>query len=77
MNYDKKTVAGIKKTVAGNIKKYRINLGLTQEQAAEKADITLKYWQRLEMSSQPDLPSLPMLFKIAKSLEINPSLLIS
>tara|TARA_B100000745_G_scaffold146678_1_gene96004 strand:+ start:152 stop:388 length:237 start_codon:yes stop_codon:yes gene_type:complete len=76
MNYDKKIVGEIKKTLAGNIKKYREKLNLTQDQAAEKADITVKYWQRLEMTSQQDLPSLPMLFKIAKSLEVSPSELI-
>ena len=49
---------------------------LTQEQAAEKADITTKYWQRLEMVSQVDLPSLPILFKMAKVLEVKASDLI-
>jgi len=66
----------LKKLVAGNIKRYRARLQLTQEQAAERADITLKYWQRLEMVSQVDLPSLPALFKIAKALKINPSKLL-
>ena len=70
MNHDQKIVKKIKKTVAGNIKKYRTDLDLTQDQAAEKADITVKYWQRLEMTSQPDLPSLPMLYKVAKALNI-------
>jgi len=62
----------IKGVVAKNMKKYRTALGLTQEQAAEKADMTVKYWQRLEMTSQIDLPSLPALFKIAKTLKIQP-----
>ena len=66
----------IKKILAGNIKKYRTRLKLTQEQAAEKAEITLKYWQRLEMTSQIDLPSLPTLFKIAKALDIQPAKLL-
>ena len=66
----------IKKTLVRNIKKYREKLKLTQEQAAEKADITTKYWQRLEMVSQTDLPSLPLLFKIAETLEIDPSKLL-
>ena len=60
----------IKYIVAGNIKKFRTRIKLTQEQASEKADITLKYWQRLEMISQVDLPSLPTLSKIAKALEV-------
>jgi transcriptional regulator with XRE-family HTH domain len=64
---------GITKGIlAKNLRKYRTRLKLTQEQASEKADITMKYWQRLEMESQIDLPSLPVLFKIAKSLKIQP-----
>ena len=58
----------IKKMLVLNVKKYRAKLGLTQEQAAEKADLNLKYWQRLEMVSQIDLPSLPALGKMAKAL---------
>jgi len=66
----------IKSLLVKNIKKYRERLKLTQEQAAEKADITTKYWQRLEMTSQIDLPSLPLLFRIAQTLEVNPSKLL-
>lgn len=66
----------IKGLLVKNIKKYRERLKLTQEQAAEKADITTKYWQRLEMTSQIDLPSLPLLFKIAQTLEVKPSKLL-
>lgn len=58
------------------MKKYRERLKLTQEQAAEKADITTKYWQRLEMTSQIDLPSLPLLFKIVQTPEVKPSKLL-
>ena len=65
MDYTHKT---IKKTLSLNIKKYRAKLDLTQEEAAEKADLSLNYWQRLEMVSQDDLPSLPTLGKIAKIL---------
>lgn len=68
MNQEQKQ---IKRILARNIKKYRNRLKLTQEQAAEKADITMKYWQRLEMESQAGLPSLPTLFKIAKALKIS------
>ena len=66
----------LKKVLSNNIKKYRARLKLTQEQAAESAGITFKYWQRLEMISQVDLPSLPALNKIAKALKISPSKLI-
>ena len=66
----------IKQILVKNIKRYREKLKLTQEQAAEKADITTKYWQRLEMTSQTDFPSLPLLFKIAQTLEVDPSKLL-
>lgn len=59
-----------KRILVRNIKRYRTKLGLTQEEASEKADITVKYWQRLEMISQKDLPSLQMLGKMAKALGI-------
>lgn len=60
----------LKQTLAHNMKKHRAALRLTQERAAERAEFTVKYWQRLEMVSQPDLPSLPALLKIAKALNI-------
>lgn len=60
----------LKQTLARNLKKHRADLDLTQEKAAERAGFTVKYWQRLEMISQPDLPSLPALAKIAKALDI-------
>lgn len=60
----------IKRILVRNMKRYRERLGLTQEEAAEKADITSKYWQRLEMLSQIDLPSLLTLSKIAKVLRV-------
>lgn len=67
----------IKRILVKNVKDYRGKLGLTQEQAAEKAGITYKYWQRLEMTSQADLPSLQVLFKIAKALKTTPSKLLN
>ena len=66
----------IKEILVGNIKKYRLKKKLTQEQAAELAGITSKYWQRLEMTSQTDLPSLNVLFNIASVLDIHPSNLL-
>ena len=66
----------IKGILVLNIKKYRAQRRLTQEQAAELAGITSKYWQRLEMASQTDLPSLKVLFKVAEVLNISPSRLL-
>ncbi len=60
----------LKKLLVKNIKKYRAKKKLTQEEATEKADITAKYWQRLEMASQTDLPSLVALGKIAAALKV-------
>ena len=45
---------------------------MTQEQASERAEITTAYWQRLELVSQTDLPSVPTICKIAKALNIHP-----
>jgi len=67
----------IKTILSRNLKKHRAKLGITQEQAAEKADLTLNYWQRLEMVSQKVLPSIPTLFKIAEVLNCKPKDLLS
>lgn len=72
----KKEQAAIKRTLSRNLKECRRKLGLTQEKAAEKADISYNYWQRLEMVSQSDLPSLSALFKIAKGMGVNPGRLL-
>ncbi len=69
MEYKEKAV---KTVLSGNLKKYRARLGLTQEEASEKADLTLNYWQRLEMVSQRVFPSIPTLFKLAKALNCKP-----
>jgi len=62
----------IKSMIATNIRKYRKKRRMTQEQAAERAEITAAYWQRLELVSQSDLPSVHTIFKIAKALNIHP-----
>ena len=62
----------IKSLIATNIRKYRKKRRMTQEQAAERAEITSAYWQRLELVSQDDLPSVRTIFKIAKALNIHP-----
>jgi len=73
---NEKNPINIKKILTGNIKKYRTRRKITQEQAAELAGITAKYWQRLEMVSQVDLPSLKVIFKVAEALHISPSKLL-
>jgi len=68
--------AQIKAILVKNMKRYRAKKRLTQEEAAEKAGITTKYWQRLEMASQKDLPSLTTLAKISKTLNVGPHRLL-
>ena len=66
------SIMKIKSMIATNIRKYRKKRRMTQEQAAERAEITSAYWQRLELVSQSDLPSVHTIFKIAKALNIHP-----
>ena len=66
----------IKQILVKNLKKYRAKLNLTQEQSAERAGVAYKYWQRLEMDSQADLPSLPIIFKMAEALKVEASQLL-
>jgi transcriptional regulator with XRE-family HTH domain len=66
----------IKQILVKNIKKLRAKRKLTQEEAAEAAGITAKYWQRLEMTSQIDLPSIKVIFKVADALKAKPSKLL-
>jgi transcriptional regulator with XRE-family HTH domain len=62
----------IKSILAANIKAYRKKLHLTQEQAAEKAGISVNYWQRLELPAQIELPSFLAFSRIAQTLRIKP-----
>ncbi len=69
-NSMEKTSKMIKDIIGNNIRKYRKRAKLSQAKASEKADLTLSYWQRLEMVSQKDIPSVPTLFAIASALNI-------
>ena len=66
----------VKKVLVTNIKRYRKKTGLSQREAAQATGISLKYWQRLEMTSQDDFPSFPMLSEIAKVLKTKMSFLL-
>ena len=61
---------GIKDVLAKNLKINRLRLGLTQEQLAEKADISPHYFAMIELAKK--FPSASMLERIAKALEIEP-----
>ena len=63
----------LKKTSA-NIKKYRLKSGLTQEEFAEKIDISCRYYQKLESGKYS--PSLFTLYKISKNLRVDVNLLL-
>lgn len=52
------------------LRKLRTDAGMTQEELARKAGISVKYLQNLE-SSDPKNPTLVSLEKIAKGLNIN------
>jgi transcriptional regulator with XRE-family HTH domain len=58
----------IKEVLAGNLKKYRKEKGLTQEKLAEKANMSLQYLALLELARK--FPSGEMLERLAKSLDI-------
>mgnify|MGYP001617430115 CR=1 FL=1 len=66
----------LKNIIATNMRRYRLRLGLTQEEAAEQAGVTDKFWQRIELKSQVDVPSISTLVKIATVLKVKPHQLL-
>ena len=62
------------KLLGNNIKTYRIAKGLTQEDLAEKVELSREYIVRVESGHKRI--SLKKLFEIADTLEINCSQLI-
>ena len=56
--------------MALNLKKYRNDIPLTQEQCAEKIGIEYKYYQRIEQADANI--TMKTLYKICKTLDINP-----
>ncbi|MHB1651856.1 MAG: helix-turn-helix domain-containing protein [Desulfitobacteriaceae bacterium] len=65
----------IQLTVGQNIKYYRQVKGFTQEDLAEKVDVSGSYIGYLERGKK--CPSLELLGKIAESLYIEPALLLT
>ena len=61
--------------LARKLKQLRIKLGLTQEQAAEKADMPIRYYQKLE-SNSPHAVRTTTLEKLAKAFKTTPSKLL-
>jgi transcriptional regulator with XRE-family HTH domain len=54
------------RNIGKNIKFFRKSAGLSQEKLANKIDLTLRYFQRLESGSHT--PTIATLMKIAKAL---------
>ena len=61
--------------LAQKLKGLRIKRGLTQEQVAERADMPIRYYQKLE-SSNPHAVRTTTLEKLAKALKTTPSKLL-
>jgi len=58
-----------------NIKYYRIKANLTQEQLAEKADLSVSYIKKLESAKEFKNITFNTFSKIAKALDIDIQLL--
>ena len=66
---------GIREILAANLKENRRNLGMTQEELAEKANVSTHYIAMIETCKK--YPKPVMLEHIAKTLEIEPYKLFS
>ena len=66
---------GIREILASNLKEYRRKLGLTQEELAEKADVSTHYIAMIEICKK--YPKPDMLEQIAEALNIEPYKLFS
>ncbi len=61
-------------TVGKEIKKARIDAGLTQKDLADQISLSSNYISQIEKDKK--LPSLKTLFKIAKALKVKPEKLV-
>ena len=66
--------SNIRKVLVANIKYYRFIIGYTQEQLAEKCDMSPRYISDIE-NSKGNIP-VDTLEKLAKYLKVEPYLLI-
>ncbi len=62
---------GSKKEIGEKIKKARLKTNLTQADVAEKADIHVNYFARIERGEEN--PSIDIIEKIAKALKVKSS----
>lgn len=70
-----KATPQIRLQLAKRLKDLRKKQKLTQEQMAEKLEMDLRYYQRLE-SAKPNAVKIDTIDKIAKVLKISPSKLL-
>jgi transcriptional regulator with XRE-family HTH domain len=68
-------MTGIREILARNFKVNRRKLGLTQEQLAEKADVSTHYIAMIETCNK--YPKPEMLERLARALEVEPHQLFS
>ena len=66
----------IRKKFASNLKKIRENKGFTQEELAEKLDISVRYVQTLEGKKCPNV-KLDTIAALAKVLGVKPSVFLN
>lgn len=70
-----KSTPQIRLQLAKRLKELRKKNGFTQEEMAEKLEMDLRYYQRLE-SAKPNAVKIDTIDKIAKVLKISPSKLL-
>ncbi len=64
-----------RKQLAKNVKKYRIEIGFTQDRVAEIANIEYKYFQSIAGRNPPNI-TLETLNKLSKALKASPAELL-
>ncbi len=65
----------MRRLVGRNVKRFRLELGLTQEQFAERAGFSQQYISGLESGLRN--PTVVSLFELAQALETTPAVLIT
>ncbi len=63
------------KALGANIRKYRVQKGLTQDEAAEKCSLSTNYFRQIEFGNK--VPRLETFLRIAETLEVSTELLLS
>ena len=62
----------IRKVFSKNLKKLRLRQGFTQEELAEKLDISTRYVQQLEGANCPNV-KIETIALLAKALDVDPT----